>query len=230
MEIVSFFYAAFGYLALFAAILSGMLFVGEGSIVSYMDAAGSAVPRRAGIIDLGLLVLLAVVHRWISRGMLRRVAWPSTPRLLERGAQYWAAAAVLVVIYLGWQPLPQVLWSVSGPLQAAFSALFYLAWTLILIGAFLSDHLNDGAPWVAAEDSPYVQALVRNLKGMLGEPLSVGILIAVWATSTMTAGHLLLASAVTAYLVFDCAWSARTARRAIGPRRIMSFQGQGVAR
>ena len=230
MEIASFFYAAFGYLALFAAILLGMLFVGEGSTVSYMDAVGSAAPRRAGIIDLGLLVLLAVLHRWISRGMLRRVAWPSTPRLLERGAQYWAAAAVLVVIYLGWQPLPQVLWTVPDALQVAFSALFYLAWTLILIGAFLSEHLSDRAPAAEAEGSPYVQALVGKLKGMLGEPLSVGILMAMWATSTMTAGRLLLASAVTAYLVFDCAWSARTTRGAIEPRRIMSLQGQGVAR
>jgi protein-S-isoprenylcysteine O-methyltransferase Ste14 len=230
MEIVSFFYAAFGYLALLAAILLGMLFVGEGSIQPYMDAAGSAAPRRAALVDLSLLLLLALLHRWARRGMLRRVALPSTPRWLERGAQSWMAAAVLVVIYLGWQSLPQVLWNVAEPLQAAFSALFYLAWTLILIGTFLADHLNEAAPRIATVDSPYVQALVGKLKGMLGEPLYAGILIAMWATSIMSAGHLLMASAVTAYLVFDCAWSARRTRGAIESRRTMSFQGQGVAR
>jgi hypothetical protein len=71
---------------------------------------------------------------------------------------------------------------------------------------------------------------VGKLKGMLGEPLYAGILIAIWATSMMSAGHLLMASAVTAYLVFDCAWSARRTRGAIESRRTMSFQGQGVAR
>ena len=95
-----------------------------------------------------------------------RVSSRKSDRGLERSTQAWGAALVLVLIYRYWQPLPQVLWRVPGPLHPAFSALFYLAWTLIMIGAFL-------------------------------------------ATPVMNVGHLLLASAVTAYLLFDGLWAAR---------------------
>ncbi len=141
MAIGSVFYAAFGYLALLGAILWGMLFVG-GDVSANMDAAATVAPLEAVWIDLGLLLLLALLHRSLRRGMLRRVAGRSIPRELERSTQAWAAAAVLALIYAAWQPLPQVLWSATGALQSALSALFYLAWTLILIGAFLASHLD----------------------------------------------------------------------------------------
>jgi hypothetical protein len=239
MEIVSVFYAAFGYLALVAAILWGMLFVGDGVIVSSMDAAGTAAPFEGTFIDLGLLLLLALLHRSVSRGMLRQFAQRLIPRRLERSTQAWAAAAVLVVIYVGWQPLPQILWNVTGALQWALSALFYIAWTLIIIGAFLASQLEvfeiagaaGVAPPAADDDVGSARAAGKMpLTSSLREPLYCGILIAVWATSVMTVGHLLLAAAVTAYLLFDGVWAARKTDVAREPRRAFSFQGKRVAR
>ena len=80
MEIVSVFYAAFGYLALLAAIFWGMLFVGDGVNVSTMDAAGTAAPLEGAFVDLGLLLLLALLHGSARRGMLRHFARRSIPR------------------------------------------------------------------------------------------------------------------------------------------------------
>src|ERR1700733_6157286 len=110
MAIVSVFYAAFGYLALLGAILWGMLFVADGATFPNMDAAGNTAPLEAARVDVGLLLLLALLHRSVSRGMLRHFARQSIPRGLERSTQAWAAAAVLIVVYFGWRPLPQVLW------------------------------------------------------------------------------------------------------------------------
>jgi hypothetical protein len=50
------------------------------------------------------------------------------------------------------------------------------------------------------------------------QPLYWGILVAVWATSVMTLGHLLLAAVVTVYLLLDGLWAARkigSERRAV---------------
>jgi protein-S-isoprenylcysteine O-methyltransferase Ste14 len=241
MGIVSVFYAAFGYLALLAAILWGMLFVGGDVISPNMDTAGTAAPLEAAVIDLGLLLLLALLHRSVSRGMLRHVAWWSLPCGLERSTQAWAAAAVLVAIYVGWQPLPQVLWHVAEPQQWAFSALFYIAWTLILIGAFLASHLElfeitqaigatDVAPSAAADGDAQAQAAEKvPFTHTLRQPLYWGILVAVWATPVMTAGHLLLAAAVTAYLLLDGLWAARKTGAAPASRRALSVQGQRLA-
>jgi hypothetical protein len=148
--------------------------------------------------------------------MLRHFTPRSFPPGLERSTHAWAAAAVLGLTYAGWQPLPQVLWIVGGSLQWALSALFYLAWTLLLIGAFLASHLDmfevteaaRGAP--AANDQAHAQAAAKApLTPTSFQPLYWGILAAVWATSVMTFGHLLLAAAVTAYLLLDGLWAAR---------------------
>jgi hypothetical protein len=220
MAIVSLLYAAFGYLALLGAILWGMLFVGDGANFPNMDAARTAAPLAAACVDVGLLLLLALLHRWVSRGMLRHFARRLLPRGLERSTQAWAAAIVLVVICAGWQPLPQVLWIAPGPVQWAFSALFYVAWTLILIGAFLASHLD---LFAIAEAANVARSVV------LRQPLYWGILMAVWATPVMTAGHLLLAAAVTGYLLFDALWAARKTEAAQESRRALSLQGQRLA-
>lgn len=238
MAIFSLLYAAFGYLALLGAILWGMLFVADGAIFPNMDAAGTAAPLEAACVDAGLLLLLALLHRSVSRGMLRHVAPRLIPRGLERSTQAWAAAMVLVVICAGWQPLPQVLWTAPAPLQWAFSVLFYTAWTLILIGAFLASHLDlfeitaatDVALSVASNDAEHAQPTWKApFTDMLRQPLYWGILMAVWATTVMTAGHLLLAAAVTAYLLFDALWAARKTEAAQESRRALSLQGQRVA-
>jgi hypothetical protein len=96
------------------------------------------------------------------------------------------------------------------------SALFYPAWTLIMIGAFLTAHSQE----------PQTEGALGTLAG----PLYCGILMAAWATSVMTVGHLLLAVAVTAYLVFDILWALRKSGAATAPRRAFSFQRQRVAR
>ena len=239
MAIISLLYAAFGYLALLGAILWGMLFVGDGAIFPNMDAAGTTAPLEAACVDVGLLLLLALLHRSVSRGMLRHFARRLIPRGLERSTQAWAAAIVLVAICAGWQPLPQVLWTAPGPLQWAFSALFYIAWTLILIGAFLASHLDlyqiTGAMGAersaAADDGGHAQVAGKaHFTDTLLHPLYCGILIAMWATSVMTVGHLLLAAAVTAYLLFDALWAAHKSGAARESRGAFSLQGQRVAR
>jgi protein-S-isoprenylcysteine O-methyltransferase Ste14 len=102
-----------------------------------------------------------------------------------------------VVLYAAWQPLPQRIWNATGPLEWAIVALFYLAWALVLIGALLPGQTAGGT---APPDT---------LRVPLCQPLYVGILLAMWATSTMTDGHLLLATTVTGYLLFDSIWEAR---------------------
>jgi methanethiol S-methyltransferase len=144
-----------------------------------------------------------------------------------------------VSIYAGWQPLPQVLWNATGPLRWGLSALFYLAWTLILIGAFLASHLDlfevtgeaGAAPAAAADDGGFAPALEkRPFMETLRQPLYGGILIAVWATTVMTVGHLLLAAAVTGYLLFDGLWAARKNRTPLAARGTFSLQGERLAR
>ena len=216
MGILQVLYAAFSYLALLVAILWGMLFLGGDVSFPNLDAAATAPPLEGGFIDLGLLLLLALLHRSVSRGLLRHFLARSIARGLERSTQAWAAAALLALIYAAWRPLPHILWSATGPLQWALGVLFYIAWTLIVMGAFLACHLDlfdiceaaGVAPAAAADEAAHARSAAQPESkapppDTLRQPLYCGILIAVWATSVMTVGHLLLAAAVTGYLLLD---------------------------
>jgi methanethiol S-methyltransferase len=238
MRIVSLFYAAFGYLTLLGAILWGMLFFGGRVVFPNMDVGGNVAPLQAAGVDLGLLLLLALLHRSVNRGMLRRVAPWSLPSGLERSTRAWAAAAVLLLIYAGWQPLPQALWSAGGPLRWALAALFYVAWTLVLIGALLASYWDSfesagaaGTAPPAADDGGPAHGMGTALFGdTLRQPLYIGILIAVWVTPVMSVGHLLLAATVTGYLVCDGLWAARNSGAARESRGTFLLQGERIAR
>ncbi len=200
------------------------------------DSMGHAVRRRprrlsqhgcgrecctasCSLVDLGLLLVLALLHRSMSRGMLRHVVRRSIPPRLERSTQAWAAAAGLAWIYAGWQPLPEILWSASGAAQWALSALFYLAWTLIMIGAFLACHL-DVFELTLARD------VVRPATDTLRQPLYCGVLVAVWATRVMTVGHLLLAGTVTVVPVVRRVVGGAQERRRARAARCPLIRGQ----
>jgi methanethiol S-methyltransferase len=217
MGIISVLYAAFGYLALLAALFWGMLFVGDGSILPNIDR-GIARPLPAMLVDLALLALLALVHRSVGRALLPR-SMRFIPSRLARCTAAWALALTLVVIYCAWQPVPETLWSASGSTEIALSAIFFVAWTLIFIGVFLASHLDLFE--IGHRLAPSA------LPDLLRQPMYAGILLAVWAAPVMTAGRLLLAGSISTYLVFDGLLQARHAR---APGGELLLQGQRVAR
>lgn len=194
MGIVSVFYAAFGYLALLCAILWGMLFVGDGSVPARMDALGTSRPFQDAWADGALLLLLAVLHRWLNRGMFAHSLRRRIPPALQRSTGAWVASVVLIVIFCAWRPIPQVLWSLKGAWDLVLSSLFYVGWTLVLIGTFLAQHLDlSGLP----------QSSIVEGTRIFRQPIYLGILAGVWSTSVMSVGHLLLAGAITGYLLLD---------------------------
>jgi hypothetical protein len=54
-------------------------------------------------------------------------------------ASVGGSRSACALIHAGWQPRPQILRNAPAPLHWALFALLYLAWTLILIGAFALD-------------------------------------------------------------------------------------------
>jgi methanethiol S-methyltransferase len=224
MSIVSVFYAAFGYFALLCAILWGMLFVGDGSVPARIDALGTSRSFQDALADGALLLLLAVLHRWLNRGIFGDSLRRRIPPELQRSTRAWAASVVLCVIFYTWHPIPQVLWSLKGAPELVLSSLFYVGWTLVLIGTFLAEHLDlSGLPQSSIEGTR-----------ILRQPIYLGILAGIWSTSVMSVGHLLLAGAITGYLLLDGLADMRRVRaplrardRGEGPP---SLQGQRITR
>jgi protein-S-isoprenylcysteine O-methyltransferase Ste14 len=106
-----------------------------------------------------------------------------------------------------WLPISQpVIWNVQAPSAAlAIHIVFWAGWLLVLVSSFLISHFElFGLQQIAARvfrlNPPSSQFRTPLLYRQVRHPMYLGFLIGFWATPRMSAGHLLLAIAMTGYI------------------------------
>jgi protein-S-isoprenylcysteine O-methyltransferase Ste14/acyl-coenzyme A thioesterase PaaI-like protein len=128
----------------------------------------------------------------------------------------------LLLMAWRWQPMPQVLWSVRDPAGIIILyTVFGLGWILVVVSTFLINHFDfSGLAQVYAYlrgeayrpptfKTPFLYQYVRH-------PMMTGLLIGLWATPRMTAGHLLFAASMTAYILIGVSLEERSLLRTFG--------------
>jgi methanethiol S-methyltransferase len=169
------------YLVLLAAVLYATLFVGNLAAPRTIDFGPTAAPLQAWMIDLLALVALAA-----AAGIRPR------PTRSAHGTAL-LAGVVLTAFFIVWRPLPQIIWAFGGAPAGILRVLFYLGWTLVLIGVFIDRSRPFGSRAAA--------------------PMHPGLMLALWATPCMTVGHLLLAGSATAYVLVAALLAQRRSSR-----------------
>ena len=199
---------AFGivcYVFFFVSFLYAIGFVGDLLVPKTINSghAGALVPSIA--IDLLLLGVFAVQHSVMARKpfkvMWTRIVSPS----IERSTYVLFSSLALCLIFWQWRPLPQVIWSVTGPAAQVLTGLFWIGFGIVLTSTFLINHfelfglsqvyarLRGVAPTPSQFRTPFFYRVVRH-------PLYFGFIVAFWATPMMSLGHLLFSAATTAYM------------------------------
>ena len=71
-------------------------------------------------------------------------AWTRTvPEHLERSVYVLAASAALIVMFLVWRPIPNIVWDVTGTaLELPLWVLFATGWLIVLLSTFLINHFE----------------------------------------------------------------------------------------
>lgn len=137
-------------------------------------------PATAVLIDVGLILLFGLQHSAMARPGFKRLLTRVVPTELERGAQVLISSAVLALLMWQWRPIPTpVLWHADAGWSTA------LGWSVMIVG---------GLVLLSTFLTPYLNKVVRH-------PIYLGWLLILWGTPTMTAGHLLLATGLSGYLV-----------------------------
>jgi len=198
------------YLTFLAVLSYAILFLGNLGAPRSIDIGPAAAAHEAWLIDTALVTLLALLH-----GALGRLRWPAARAGMARGIHALIASVALAALFIGWRPLAGSVWALGDWEALSMQALFYVGWTLVLISVlFIHGELLGESP--RAHGSP------RPL-----EPLYPGLALALWATPSMTVGHLLLALLASVYLLLSAVLEARRSHLLIG-RSARIVEGQEI--
>jgi methanethiol S-methyltransferase len=173
-------------------------------------------------IDLGLILLFALQHSVMARSGFKAWWTRIVPAPLERSGYVLFASLALVVLFAGWQPLPRTLWDVrGGAAEWLLWALFASGWLIVLASTFLISHFELFGlkqVWSHWRASPAVAPVFRQplFYRVVRHPLYSGFFIAFWATPHMTAGHLLLAAGMSAFMLVAVEFEERDLVRLFG--------------
>ncbi len=215
MRIIFIALAALAYAVFFATFLYLIGFVGDFPMLDVTVDRGPAAPAIVALgVDSVLIALFGIQHSVMARAGFKRAWTKIVPPVLERSAYVLISSLILILLFAVWRPLPEVLWRSPTGLVPVMWGLFGLGWGLVLLSTFLINHfelfglqqvwLNLRARAAAAPTfyQPFLYRIVRH-------PLYLGFVIAFWATPVLTAGHLLLAVGMTAYILIAIGYEER---------------------
>ena len=176
-----------------------------------------------------VLALFAVQHSGMARPAFKRAWTRIVPEPIERATYVLLSSLVMIVVFAFWQPLPGTLWTFESTMgQAIGYGAFAMGLATVLYSTMLIDHFElfglrqvwDGLLRREAKNDDFV---TPSLYRFVRHPLYVGWFITLWATPTMTTGHLLFATMCTVYILIAVHLEERDLVAAFG-RRYEQYQ------
>src|ERR1700685_2618878 len=215
-------YGALSSLVFFPVFLYGIGFIGGFLTPTSLDGVPTSSLGHALTVDLSLLAAFAVQHSGMARPAFKRWWKQYVPEAAERSTYVLVSSLALVALYVFWQPIGGVVWSVpDGLARSSVIALYLLGLLLLLYTTFLINHSDlFGLKQVSRRlfKKTYRAPVFRtpSLYKLVRHPLYIGWLTIFWAAPTMTVAHLIFALATTAYILIAIRFEERGLVSAFG--------------
>ena len=207
-----FFFAVFLYMTAFMG--GDMLaFLGAPKTVDTGVTPGFYLGSVAS--NIMLMLLFAVQHSVMARPGFKRILTKAVPQSMERGVYLIATNIVLIALFVYWQPMPAVVWAMEpGTWPTVMMVGFFVGIGIVLLSTFLINHFDlFGLRQVwyhyKGEEAPEIPFGTPMLYKHVRHPLYLGFLLALWCIPTMTVGHLLFSSVMTAYILVAIGYEER---------------------
>ena len=211
------------YAIFFATFLYLIAFVGNLPFAAQtIDRGPDATVGAAVVIDVALIALFGLQHSVMARQGFKRAWTRIVPEHLERSVYVLGASAALIVMFLFWRPIPNVIWDVTGTaFELPLWILFACGWLVVLLSTFLINHfelfgLQQAWFKMRGREAQPHQLRQPFFYRWVAHPLYSGFFIAFWATPRMTAGHLLFAVGMSVYILIAIRYEERDLRGLFG--------------
>jgi protein-S-isoprenylcysteine O-methyltransferase Ste14 len=216
MKRIGFFlYGCVCYLVFVWTLLYAVGFIGNLVIPKTLDGVASMPVGTAIAIDVALLLLFAFQHSIMARRWFKERWTRIIPQPVERSTYVLFSSLALILLFLKWQPIGGVIWSVENSNgRLVLQTLFAIGWLLVLVATFLINHFDLFGlrqVWLYLLGRPYsaLPFATPGLYRVVRHPLYVGWLLVFWMAPTMTIAHLLFTVATTAYIVMAIQFEER---------------------
>ncbi len=202
-----FVYGILSYAVFLGVFVYAIGFIGGFLTPTMLDGAPGRPLAAALAIDLGLLAAFAVQHSGMARPAFKRWWTRIVPEAAERSTYVLVSSLALVALFVQWQPIGGVVWSVPDGLERnGVIGLYLFGWLLLLYTTFLIDHFDLfglAQVWRRLTGKAYrpPQFHTPSLYRLVRHPLYIGWLIIFWAAPVMTVAHLIFALMTTAYIL-----------------------------
>jgi protein-S-isoprenylcysteine O-methyltransferase Ste14 len=221
-RIVALVYGSACYAVFLGVFLYAAGFMANFAVPKSIDSGVPGDAAWAVLANVALLSVFALQHSVMARIGFKRWWTRVVPQPIERATYVLASCAAMVLIFWGWQPLPQSVFTIESEVgRTLANGLFGLGVAIILYSTFLIDHFDlFGLRQVVfyfrrrtyTEKKFVTPALYKHIR----HPLYVGWFVFFWATPDMTLGHLLMAGVTTAYILVAIVFEERDLSTLLG--------------
>jgi len=200
-------YGVLSYAIFFVTFLVMIAFVGNAFLPRTIDGEATMSFPLAAAINAGLILIFGLQHSVMARPWFKEQLTCWIPKAAERSTYVLASSLALIAMMWFWQPMGGTIWDVQEPLaRTALYGLFLSGWLIVLVVTFLINHFDLFGlrqVWLHLRGKEYTSLgfVTPGPYRFVRHPLYVGWLIAVWATPTMTAAHLVFALGLTTYIL-----------------------------
>jgi protein-S-isoprenylcysteine O-methyltransferase Ste14 len=185
-----------------------------------IDFGPSTAVPGAILADACLIGLFGLQHSLMARDGFKQWLTRNVPEGLERATYVHASNLALWPVLVFWQPIPFVLVDLSA-VRPLMTAVYWTGWLVVLLSSLNIDLLElwgvrQAQSWSRGEvyvPPPFKESwLYRQVR----HPIYLGLLLVFWATPQLTAGHVLFAGCMSAYIFIGTWFEERDLVRKYG--------------
>ncbi len=225
-RVAVFTYGLLSYLMFLGVFMYAVGFLGNLVVPKSVDSPRAGSMAAALLVNLGLLGLFALQHSVMARPAFKRWLTRLIPHAAERSTYVLATNLCLILLFWQWRPVGGVIWTVEHPLgRGLLLGAYAFGWMVVLVTTMLINHfdlfgLRQVWLYLRGREYTHLRFVTPGPYQWVRHPLYIGWLLAFWATTTMTATHLVFALGATAYILIAIQFEERD---------LIAFHGRAYA-